>query len=634
MAVTQAQASELRAGMLTEMTEGRGQEQPQELEGDSEDEDFVLTSRSTLVARKYKKMYKNVDLDKQLFSDQYYTISPLEGVVPPFGHVQFTVKFTPDHQREFAAEAWCEVEGREERQHLSIVGVGRGPSVIFSYDVLDLGDVYINTLHQYEVQIHNRGEIEAPFKLKPHRTAFGDFFEFLPSEGVLSVGDSMPIRVKLLCNVMGAFDERFDWCIKGSSEELRLQFRGRVTGPEFELDPPSLEFGMVSYSFRYTQEFVLSNVCEIPFDFTLRIPLDSPDNPEFLVVPSKGRVMPGTDVKVAVEMCSETVMQYAGYEVVMDVKDVGDAIASVPINAECCVPKLGVLSHTIDFGECYLRYPYRQVLQLLNESKLPARFEVLPQDDKSGLLATFTAEPGEAGIPAKGSQLVEFLLNAERLGRIQLPVRIKTVGSRLPPLECTIECHAKGPSLLFQIFGHTEEMEKSAEIDFGKVKVLEDHNVILRIYNPTLIPAEVKAFVEGINSAFAVDIREFVVEAGATFDLRVIVNIDEVQLFKDTLHVMVSEGDDNSIPISAAGTGSTCICEELVAVMDTGDQFTNRAFSQTFVLRNEGRKPHSLVWTNQAAEAELARKNVWRPCSQLFPFPSISRLFAPSPSAV
>ena len=146
-------------------------------------------------------------------------------------------------------------------------------------------------------------------------------------------------------------------------------------------------------------------------------------------------------------------------------------------------------------------------------------------------------------------------------------------------------------------------------IDFGKVKVLEDHVVVLRVYNPTLIPAEVKAFVEGRGSMFEVDVREFTIDAGATVELRVGVNVDELQLFKDVLHLLVDEGADNCIPLSATGIGNTCVCEELQPVMDQGDQFTLRPFSRTFVVRNDGRKPHSLVWTNRATEAELARKN-------------------------
>lgn len=162
-----------------------------ELSDDSADEDMMLTRRATGVQRKYKRLYKDVDLDRQLFADDYYAISPLEGVVPPYGQVQFTVVFSPDHQRLFDATAYCEVEGREGRQPVALSGVGCGPNVIFSYDMLDVGDTFVNTLHQYEVTLQNRGEIEAPYGLLPPPdgcNAFADKFSFEPDAGVLAVG--------------------------------------------------------------------------------------------------------------------------------------------------------------------------------------------------------------------------------------------------------------------------------------------------------------------------------------------------------------------------------------------------------------------------------------------------------------
>eukprot|EP00951_Prasinocladus_malaysianus_P003894 scaffold27553_cov35-Prasinocladus_malaysianus.AAC.1 len=445
----------------------------------------------------------------------------------------------------------------------------------------------------------------------PPDTDFGSKFTFEPDQGVLAPGEMQSIRVKLLSDILGPFNEVFFWNIKGSATDLSLQFRGRVAGPEFEFSPDAVDFGLVGFGFRYTQEFTLANVSEIPFDFRLRVPQDSVNSPEFQMLPSAGRILPGRRLTVAVELCSETVRKYDGFGVVLDVPGVGDELATLPILAECCVPKLGIVNRVIDFGRCYLRYPYKQVLTVTNDSKLPARFEVLPQDDKSAVLAQYKATPASAGIPAQGDHSIEFDLNAERLGRLQLPVRIKTVGSRMAPIDVTIECLAVGPSLLFRVEGHddpVDDMKESAAVDFGKVQVLEDHSVVLTVYNPTLIAAEVKAFVEGKESMFEVDKRELTVEPGETTTLKVIVNVDEVQPFKDVLHVMVAEGADNCVPLTAVGVGSTVVCEELTTVIDDGNQFTNRAFSKQFVLRNEGRRAHSLVWLNQALEAETLRK--------------------------
>lgn len=61
---------------------------------------------------------------------------------------------------------------------------------------------------------------------------------------------SQVIRVKLLSDLLGPFDETFRWNIRGSSTPLALQFRGHVCGPSFEVDTDVLDFGVVSYGFR------------------------------------------------------------------------------------------------------------------------------------------------------------------------------------------------------------------------------------------------------------------------------------------------------------------------------------------------------------------------------------------------
>lgn len=59
-----------------------------------------------------------------------------------------------------------------------------------------------------------------------------------------------PIKVKLLSDLLGTFDEPFQWSIRGSSVPLLLQLKGRVRGPSFEVDTPTLDYGIVSFGFR------------------------------------------------------------------------------------------------------------------------------------------------------------------------------------------------------------------------------------------------------------------------------------------------------------------------------------------------------------------------------------------------
>jgi hydrocephalus-inducing protein len=48
-----------------------------------------------------------------------------------------------------------------------------------------------------------------------------------------------------------------------------------------------------------------------------------------------------------------------------------------------------------------------------------------------------------------GSQVVTLTLKACTLGRIQIPVRVRALGSKAAPLECVINAKCIGPQLDF-----------------------------------------------------------------------------------------------------------------------------------------------------------------------------------------
>lgn len=73
------------------------------------------------------------------------------------------------------------------------------------------------------------------------------------------------------------------------------------------------------------------------------------------------------------------------------------------------------------------------------------------QDQPSQSLATFTATPASATIPAKGSCTVSLSLEAARLGRLQLPVFVRVAGSRNKPLQLIADATAVGPMVEFAV---------------------------------------------------------------------------------------------------------------------------------------------------------------------------------------
>ena len=90
-----------------------------------------------------------------------------------------------------------------------------------------------------------------------------------------------------------------------------------------------------------------------------------------------------------VDLCSNTVKKY-DLTLVVDVEGVGDAICSLPIGARCVVPQITVLTPILDYGRCFLRHPYEHHVKLQNDTELPAKYELLPQqaDDYTPILYT------------------------------------------------------------------------------------------------------------------------------------------------------------------------------------------------------------------------------------------------------
>lgn len=47
--------------------------------------------------------------------------------------------------------------------------------------------------------------------------------------------------------------------------------------------------------------------------------------------------------------------------------------------SRCIVPTLHMVNSEVDFGRCFLKYPYEKTVQLVNQDDLPGCYTVLPQ---------------------------------------------------------------------------------------------------------------------------------------------------------------------------------------------------------------------------------------------------------------
>jgi hypothetical protein len=94
---------------------------------------------------------------------------------------------------------------------------------------------------------------------------------------------------------------------------------------------------------------------------------------------------------------------------------------------------------------------------------------------------------------------------------------------------------------------------------------------------------------------------------GCEVAVRVTALLDDATPVRDTLHVLVADGADTPIELTATGVGSTVVCEELAGgALHFGHQLCGRPWVREVVVRNLGRRGVSLQWMNTRAD-ELAK---------------------------
>lgn len=133
--------------------------------------------------------------------------------------------FKPDTAQNYLKTAFCEITGRESRLPLRLSGVGLGPSVQLSIEVLDIGSVFVGSSHVYEVVVANKGYIDAIFNVVLPPTRIGKCFQFEPNEGLISPGGYQAVNIVLTASKLGEFDETFEFTIDGNPDKFKFVIR-------------------------------------------------------------------------------------------------------------------------------------------------------------------------------------------------------------------------------------------------------------------------------------------------------------------------------------------------------------------------------------------------------------------------
>nr|XP_054505051.1 hydrocephalus-inducing protein-like [Agelaius phoeniceus] len=369
----------------------------EKVQGFSEDHTALLRSR---VQEKKAK----VQDDPLLFASENFFIEPLEGEIGPNCSAEITVTFKALEALEYQSVAYCHVSGREIGLPLCLRGKGQGPLVELSSPTLNLGNVFVYTPYVYEVELINKGALDAPFTYIPSTTNVDFCFTVEPERGMIAPGGTQTVQISFHTTVLGSFEEKLQFSVAGSPTPVILTIRGSVTAPNLHFDLPELDFGDISFGFPYTQRCRLTNCSMVPVTFKLRMSddgtqpaVDSLDQirkegdpswrkgihfyvepREFTMNPSQGTILPQGHQDIEVTLCSNTVMEFYR-RLLVDLEGFGEGVASVVITARCLVPELQVSSPVLMYDECHLKVPYERKILIRNPSHLPGCYGLIPQ---------------------------------------------------------------------------------------------------------------------------------------------------------------------------------------------------------------------------------------------------------------
>ncbi|XP_068943597.1 hydrocephalus-inducing protein homolog [Petaurus breviceps papuanus] len=578
--------------------------------------DPSLREHLSVISHAFQNQRQIVQANDMLFFGNIFVIEPVEGDVWPNSTTQISVTFYPREARVYQQTIYCDISGRESRLPLRIKGEGMGPKIVFNFDVLDIGKAFVGSVHSYEAILSNKGSIDALFNLDPPTTPLGSCFIFNPKEGIVEPSGLQIIQISFSSSILGHFKEEFLFNVNGSPEPVKLTIRGCVIGPTFHFNVPSLDFGDVSFGFPHTLTCSLNNTSLIPMTFKLRVPGDGVGEPsvtsleqtldinklswknesppaikprEFTINPISGTIRSQGFIAIRVTLCSNTVQKYQ-LALVVDVEGIGEEVLALLITARCVVPKLRVVNPKLDYGCCFMKYPYQQKVQLINEDDLPGCYGVLRQEYEESPAVLFSS-PDPCGIISPQST-VELLviLETQVLGEHECTVYIAIFGSKDPPLTVHLRSIGEGP--VVHVFPD--------RIDFGSIYVLKDTSRTLHLSNQSFITAFFTAHLANKKSLWKISPDGGVVPPESEVLLTVTANLDDMLPFKDVIILSIQYSNNYHIPVEAVGKGTTVVSDKPFAPeLNLGAHFSVDPYFYHLKLTNKGRRFHQLFWMNE-----------------------------------
>eukprot|EP00210_Caulerpa_lentillifera_P003205 g3062.t1 len=526
------------------------------------------------------------------FKKGIFTLHPISGVIPPFSNQSFLVEFQPEYQQEYTIHVPIEVEGRESLLRVTLTGFGIGPNPKFSTNVLDVSNMFVNMTYEHEITLINRCPIQAEYELQSSEE--NSALNFTPLQGCLLPEEQQKIKVLLKTKHVGPITEALNCFVKGKTEPTRVSVRGFSRAPSFTCVPEMLDYGELSLGYPVKKTAIIKNSSWIHVGFSIICKEND------ITVNLESREL-GPEQEVMMEITltpSRTGVYKTRVDVVMD--EVDARLGSLFLTGKSLVPQFSLEDSRMQWGTVFLGHQYFKKITISNDSDFRGKFQVLKEDFEAAEISVF---PQTGDITQKSTQDIEIHLTPARLGELETPLFIETVGSAQSPLQLLMECHCIGPILEISSKDDRFNAEKSW-IDFGS------------------ITAEETAF--ELNS-------------GDSTQISITACLDAAKRVQDSLELMIKHGVSRTIALSAHGTGSTVVCKPLESPeIHLGTLCRGFKHQTEYLLENKGSTPMTLQWEHkESLKGVSQQKNLTKEVTQVFKFtPSMLTLLPKSSEIV
>jgi len=221
-------------------------------------------------------------------------------------------------------------------------------------------------------------------------------------------------------------------------------------------------------------------------------------------------------------------------------------------------------------------------------------------------------------IMGKKELLLCVTMCVKRLGKLQLPLKIRVVGMESRPLEVVMTGIGVCVYLyvcMFMLFttntGIGPRLDiPSDDINWGNIPVLTSTKSDVIVRNTGLIPAHIRPIVGKKGGPFTIPAthKDILLEPNVEVAIPVFAYLNDCCGFKDQIVLMVDDAPDVKISLNAKGTGTTLWCDHSLSHVELGPNFSQRPCQHSFVLVNRGPKAQTLIWSNEEEEGKKKEK--------------------------